>query len=135
MKAQGFALWTQIHGRLSKKLAQKFREAHPDLPSVVIGTMYGNSLRNGRVTTSLGAIACLHAQKGFEPQVHDHVYGLKNAWRDGSWRGDRGIGCEAGMKWLLDDEGCLWVLEKVEELVRVVEQEGDDEVVRCRSRP
>jgi hypothetical protein len=129
IQARGAALWTSIHGKFASAVEQKFAEAHPDLPSFAIGTMYGNCLRGGRVTISIGAIACLQAQPGFEAQVFDHVCGLKNAWKDGSWRSEEGVGEEAGVRWLLSNEGCAWILEKVNEMVDAIFQDSRSGVI------
>lgn len=120
IQARGAALWTSIHGKFATAVEQKFTQAHPDLSSFAIGTMYGNGLRSGRVTISIGAISTLRAQPGFAPQVIDHVFGLKNAWRDGSWSSDEGYGEEEGMRWLLSDEGAAWILEKVDVMVEAI---------------
>jgi hypothetical protein len=133
VQARGRMLWEQIHGRFSDKLEQKFSEAHPDLPIIAIGTMYGNLLINGRVTTSIGSMACLQSQVGFAAQVFDHVCGLKNAWKDGSWRSEPNLGSEEGIKWLLSDGGSLWILEKVDELVEAIVQ--DERVGLAQYRP
>lgn len=124
IQARGRTLWNSIHGRFADAVEQKFSEAHPDLSSFAIGTVYGNCLRNGRVSTSIGSIACLQAQPGFAPQVFDHVCGLKNAWKDGSWRSEPGVGEEEAVRWLLGDEGCMWILEKVNELVEAIEYDA-----------
>ena len=63
----------------------------------------------GRVTTSLTAIACLRAGQIFAPQVFDHIYGLRNAWRDGAWRSEYHVGPEESVKWLSSEDGCTWV--------------------------
>lgn len=127
---RGRTLWEQIHYPFADKLEQKFGRVHPDLPSLVVKNVYGDLFCNsvcesdrtiGRVTTSLSAIACLRAKSkcaplDFEAQLFDHVCGLKNAWRDGTWKSEPGIGTGGAVEWLLKDEGCIWVLEKVDRL-------------------
>lgn len=127
---KGRMLWEQIHLPFADKVEQKFRQAHPDLPSLIVKNIYGDLFCNsvcdrdrtiGRVTTSLSAIACLRAISkcaplDFTAQLFDHICGLKNAWRDGSWKSEPGIGTDEAVEWLLKDEGCIWVLEKVDRL-------------------
>ena len=79
IQARGAALWTSIHGKFADAVERKLSEAHPNLGAFTIGTMHGTCLRSGRVTISVAAISTLHAQPGFEAQVSDHVFGLKNA--------------------------------------------------------
>lgn len=72
----------------------------------------------GRVLTSVVAVSCLRAQGGVEPQVASHIFGLRNS-------GDAGSGAELeevveGGEWLTSNEGAEWVLERVDEIVRVV---------------
>ena len=74
----------------------------------------------GRITTSLIAITCLRAQQGVGPQVLSHVFGLRKAWEDGTWKQEPEAGEEEGIRWLVSDEGCTWVLEKVDELVEAL---------------
>ena len=74
----------------------------------------------GRITTSLIAITCLRAQQGVGPQVLSHVFGLRKAWEDGTWKQEPEAGEEEGIKWLVSDEGCTWILEKVDELVEAL---------------
>lgn len=74
----------------------------------------------GRVTTSLVAITCLRAQQGVGPQVLSHVFGLRKGWEDGTWKDEPEAGSEEAIRWLVSDEGCTWVLEKVDELVEAL---------------
>lgn len=127
---RGRTLWNDIYHPLANKLEHKLSEAHPDLPVFIINSEYGALFTDpaeraaavpgatvGRLTTSLVAITCLRAQQGVGPQVLSHVFGLRKAWDDDSWRRDTDVGDEEGVKWLVSDEGCIWVLEKVDELV------------------
>jgi hypothetical protein len=123
---RGRALWDAIYRPLETKLIDKLGDAHPDLPVFIINQEYGGLFTDppgkpgakvGRVTTSLIAITCLRAQQGVGPQVLSHVFGLRKGWEDGSWREEMEAGSEEGVKWLMGDEGCMWVLEKVDELV------------------
>lgn len=129
INTRGRALWDSIYRPLSQKLEAKLADAHPDLPVFIISSEYGALFSDppratggnvGRVTTSLVAIACLRAQQGVGPQVLSHVFGLRKAWEDGSWRDDGGAGEEEGVRWLVSDEGCVWVLEKVDEVVEAL---------------
>lgn len=74
------------------------------------------------MSTSVAAVACLRAQQGVGPQVLSHVYGLRKAVEDESWKTDVGVaeGGEEGVRWLASDEGCVWILEKVDELVEAL---------------
>ncbi|XP_014557237.1 hypothetical protein COCVIDRAFT_15434 [Bipolaris victoriae FI3] len=126
---RGRELWNAIYRPLETKLEQKLGEAHPDLPVFIINSEYGGLFtdppRNqgatvGRITTSLIAITCLRAQQGVGPQVLSHVFGLRKSWEDGTWKQEPEAGEEEGIKWLVSDEGCTWVLEKVDELVQAL---------------
>ncbi|CAA9964979.1 hypothetical protein PTNB73_06171 [Pyrenophora teres f. teres] len=129
INARGRALWNAIYRPLETKLEHKLGEAHPDLPVFIINSEYGGLFtdppRNegatvGRITTSLIAITCLRAQQGVGPQVLSHVFGLRKAWEDGTWKQEPEAGSEEGIRWLVSDEGCTWVLEKVDELVEAL---------------
>ncbi|KAH7130046.1 hypothetical protein B0J11DRAFT_522302 [Dendryphion nanum] len=126
---RGQALWESIYRPLSTKLESKLADAHPDLPVFIINGEYGALFSDppretganvGRVTTSLVAIACLRAQQGVGPQVLSHVFGLRKSWEDGSWESEKGVGEREGVEWLVGDEGCQWVLEKVDEVVEAL---------------
>ncbi|KAF2829527.1 Dol-P-Man:Man(5)GlcNAc(2)-PP-Dol alpha-1,3-mannosyltransferase [Ophiobolus disseminans] len=123
---RGRVLWDAIYRPLETKLIDKLGEAHPDLPVFIINQEYGGLFTDppgkpgakvGRVTTSLIAITCLRAQQGVGPQVLSHVFGLRKGWDDGTWKQEPEAGSEEAIKWLVSDEGCTWVLEKVDELV------------------
>jgi hypothetical protein len=111
------------------KLEQKLKLAHPDLPVAIINNEYGSIFSHpdrttgkniGRIITSLSAIACLRAQWGVAPQLKGHMFGLKKVWEDGSWAEEQDTGPEEAVKWLASDEGCIWVLTKVDELVEAL---------------
>ncbi|ORY18326.1 hypothetical protein BCR34DRAFT_621456 [Clohesyomyces aquaticus] len=123
---RGRQLWNSIYRPLENKLEAKLADAHPDLPVFIISGEYGALFTDpprrtganvGRITTSLVAIACLRAQQGVGPQVLSHVYGLRKAFEDGTWKTEAEPGTEEAMKWLASDEGCTWALEKVDEVV------------------
>ena len=129
INSRGRALWDSIYRPLETKLENKLADAHPDLPVFIISGEYGALFTDppretganvGRITTSLVAIACLRAQQGVGPQVLSHVFGLRKAWEDGSWRDEREAGEEEGIKWLASDDGCEWTLEKVDEVVEAL---------------
>jgi hypothetical protein len=67
----------------------------------------------GRVLTSVIAIACLRAQTGVGPQVLSHVYGLRKAIEDGSYKAEGEEPVE-GAEWLAGDEGSEWILKSVD---------------------
>ncbi|KAH6881902.1 hypothetical protein BKA58DRAFT_305979 [Alternaria rosae] len=126
---RGRALWDAIYRPLETKLEHKLGDAHPDLPVFIINSEYGGLFTDpprkegatvGRMTTSLIAITCLRAQQGVGPQVLSHVFGLRKAWEDGTWKQEPEAGEEEGIKWLVSDEGCTWVLQKVDELVEAL---------------
>jgi hypothetical protein len=129
---RGRSLWDSIYRPLENKLESKLGDAHPDLPVFIISGEYGALFTDpprstganvGRITTSLVAVACLRAQQGVGPQVLSHVFGLRKAWEDGSWKDEEGsdkAGDEEGIRWLVSDEGCTWALEKVDEVVEAL---------------
>lgn len=126
INSRGRALWDSIYRPLERKLEDKLADAHPDLPVFIISGEYGALFSDpprstganvGRITTSICAIACLRAQQGVGPQVLSHVFGLRKAWDDGTWKSEPEAGDEESIKWLVSDEGCTWVLEKVDEVV------------------
>lgn len=129
INTRGRALWDSIYHPLENKLEDKLADAHPDLPVFIISGEYGALFTDpprstganvGRITTSLVAVACLRAQQGVGPQVLSHVFGLRKAWDDGSWKGEPEAGEEEGIRWLVSDEGCEWALKKVDEVVEVL---------------
>jgi hypothetical protein len=122
----GRTLWKQLHHPLHAKLEGRLRKGHPDLPGVIIDRIYGDIFANpgnnagvkiDRVTMSLCTIACLRAQPGVGPQLLGHVRGLKKIWADDSWRSGSDTHEEETIAWLSSDEGCIWVLKTVDELV------------------
>jgi hypothetical protein len=126
---RGRALWDAIYRPLETKLEHKLGDAHPDLPVFIINNEYGGLFTDpprkegatvGRITTSLIAITCLRAQQGVGPQVLSHVFGLRKAWEDGTWKQEPDAGEEEGIRWLVSDEGCTWVLQKIDELVEAL---------------
>jgi hypothetical protein len=77
----------------------------------------------GRVLTSIAAVACLRAQTGVGPQVTSHVFGLRKAFEDGSWKAKGELSKEfegEGAKWLASDEGNVWLLESVDAIVETL---------------
>ncbi|KOS17266.1 Dol-P-Man:Man(5)GlcNAc(2)-PP-Dol alpha-1 [Escovopsis weberi] len=84
--------------------------------------------RLGRALTSLTAIACLRAQGGVAPQVVSHVFGLRKAVEDGSYRaaggslpdGDGAEDEDEGVRWLAGDEGGEWVLRTVDSIAEAL---------------
>lgn len=139
----GRTLWEQIHFPFASKVEWKFGQAHPDLPSLVVESIYGDLFSNsvcekdrtvGRVTTSLAAIVCLRARPGFAAQVLDHICGLKNAWRDDSWKSEPRIGSESSIEWLLSDDGCIWILKKVDQLTDALRSTAGSTSSGCKAR-
>jgi hypothetical protein len=128
---RGKRLWDSIYRPFENKLVNKLAASHPDLPVHILNSEYGSLLADpaskaqnpttavGRVNTSIVAVACLRAQQGVAPQVISHVFGLRKAVEDGSWKDDVAAvedGGEEGVKWLASDEGCVWILEKVDSI-------------------
>ncbi|KAK1237449.1 hypothetical protein MKX08_003074 [Trichoderma sp. CBMAI-0020] len=134
VKARGRGLWDSIYAPFEDKLVGKLGVSHPDLPVVILNCHYGPLLSDpagastkrglGRVMTSLVAVASLRAQTGVGPQVLSHVFGLRKAVDDGTFRDDlevegtAGEGeSEEGVRWLAGDEGGEWVLRAVDRIV------------------
>ncbi|KJZ77729.1 hypothetical protein HIM_02906 [Hirsutella minnesotensis 3608] len=143
--ARGRRLFNSVYAPLTDKLCEKLARAHPDLPVHILGSHYGPLLadppaavpgspkaeaevasRTGRLLTSAVAVACLRAQTGVGPQVLSHVYGLRKAYEDGSWKEGwvsegqvEGEGEEAA-RWLASDEGGEWILRTVDSIVEAL---------------
>jgi hypothetical protein len=62
------------------------------------------------------AVSCLRAQTGVGPQVTSHVFGLRKAFEDGSYKADGEFEVDGG-QWLATDEGNVWLLESVDKIV------------------
>jgi len=133
IRARGLAVWTSIYAPFSAKLVSRLADSHPDLPVHILNSHYGALLSDppshadtqghkvGRVLTSLAAVACLRAQTGVGPQVTSHIFGLRKAYDDGSaaWEGEAEV---EGGRWLASDEGNLWILRSVDEIVEAIGQ-------------
>ena len=123
---EGEELWNAIHHPKGSVVERELANAHPDLANYVKDHVYGGLLSRhgsptvGRITISLCAIACLRASRPSSRQLQSHVHGLKKAWEDGSWRSDLSAGSEEGIRWLTRDEGCMWVLQAVDELTLAI---------------
>lgn len=129
MTERGRGLWDSVYAPFENKLYEKLALAHPDLPVHILNSHYAgllsdppaserNSLANlGRVMTSVIAISCLRAQTGVGPQVLSHVFGLRKAMDDGTYKAD-GFNeeDEAAARWLASDEGSEWILKTVDEI-------------------
>lgn len=68
---------------------------------------------------SLLAVAVLRAQTGVGPQVTSHVFGLRKAFEDGTFKAEGEIPVEGG-EWLASDEGNQWILKSVDALVDAI---------------
>ena len=128
-KQRGRALWDSIYRPFESKLIDKLAESHPDLPVHIVDSEYGTLFadpertavggqRVGRIATSIMAIACLRAQTGVGPQVTSHLFGLRKALDDGTWKND--VQNEEGARWLASDEGGVWMLESVDSIVEAI---------------
>lgn len=129
--ARGRELWDSIYRPFETKLPDKLALAHPDLPVHILNCEYPLLLndpashasqnrpgRTGRILTSIIAIACLRAQSGVGPQVISHVFGLRKALDDGTWKDDDlGEQSEETTRWLASDEGNMWIIEQVDAIV------------------
>ncbi|KIW00507.1 hypothetical protein, variant [Verruconis gallopava] len=125
-QARGLALWNSIYRPHETKLLEKLADSHPDLPvyilqsySVLFADPSPKDVRVGRVLTSLVAIACLRAQTGVGPQVTSHIFGLRKAFEDGTWKDDMPLP-ESGVAWLSSDEGSMWALNVVDYIVEAI---------------
>ncbi|KAL4940752.1 hypothetical protein BDV06DRAFT_195961 [Aspergillus oleicola] len=126
---RGKKTWDSIYRPFETKLYEKLADSHPDLPVHILHANYGALLSDperstgasvGRVATSIVAIACLRAQTGVGPQVTSHVFGLRKALEDGSWKNDRDGESEEGLRWLAGEEGNEWILRSVDEIVKEI---------------
>ncbi len=99
------------------KLEHKLGEYCPDLPIHILQCHYAALLSPfepeqrrpwdlDRVSSSVLAVTCLRAQDGLERQVESHVFGLKKA----------SSACEGPEKWLTTDDGCMWLLDTIDEM-------------------
>lgn len=126
-RPRGRALWNSVYAPFEDKLVTKLATSHPDLPVHILNSHYGpllsepaaekrgNLAATGRVLTSVIAIACLRAQTGVGPQVLSHVFGLRKAIEDGSYKaaGEEEV---EGAEWLAGDEGSEWLLKSVDSI-------------------
>ncbi|KAI9686296.1 MAG: dolichyl-P-Man:Man(5)GlcNAc(2)-PP-dolichol alpha-1,3-mannosyltransferase [Bogoriella megaspora] len=129
--SRGRQLWDSIYRGFENKLVDKLADAHPDLPVHILNSEYGSLLSDpsratganvGRVMTSIVAVACLRAQTGVGPQVISHVFGLRKAAEDGTWKDDRGVQNEEEVRWLASDEGSIWILEMVDRVMEGISE-------------
>lgn len=130
MTQRGRALWDSVYRPFEDKLVAKLGESHPDLPVHILNSHYapllsdpegerGGLARTGRLLTSLVAIACLRAQTGVGPQVLSHVFGLRKAIEDGSYKAE-GQEVVEGAEWLATDEGSEWILQTVDSISKAL---------------
>ncbi|KAL2759924.1 hypothetical protein ACRALDRAFT_1027919 [Sodiomyces alcalophilus JCM 7366] len=131
MTRRGRALWDSVYRPYERKLVAKLATSHPDLPVHILHSHYaallsdpdaasrGGLASTGRILTSLIAIACLRAQTGVGPQVLSHVFGLRKAIEDGSYK-EPGQEVVEGAEWLAGDEGSEWILRTVDSISEVL---------------
>jgi hypothetical protein len=126
--SRGQKLWKSIYHPFDEKLVAKLAQSHPDLPVHIIESEYGclfsdpevkKPAKVGRVLTSIVAVACLRAQTGVGPQVLSHVFGLRKAFEDGTFRAEGEEEVQGG-EWLASDEGGTWLLETVDRIVEAL---------------
>ncbi|KAJ4325212.1 hypothetical protein N0V84_003594 [Fusarium piperis] len=129
---RGRGLWDSVYRPFEDKLLEKLALAHPDLPVHILSSHYaalftdpppaerGSLASIGRVHTSLLGISCLRAQTGVGPQVLSHVFGLRKALEDGTYKNDIDGETEEGVKYLASDEGGHWILNTVDKIVEAV---------------
>lgn len=127
---RGRGLWDSVYRPFEDKLFDKLGQAHPDLPVFILNGNYAGLLSDpqareglasvGRVHTSLVAVSCLRAQTGVGPQVLSHVFGLRKALEDGTWKSDPAGEGEEGVKWLASDDGGQWILKTVDSIVETM---------------
>ncbi len=53
------------------------------------------------------------------PQVISHIFGLRKAFEDGSYRA-KGEEDVKGGEWLASDEGNMWILKSVDSIVEAI---------------
>ncbi|KAK0120358.1 dolichyl-P-Man:Man(5)GlcNAc(2)-PP-dolichol alpha-1,3-mannosyltransferase [Cadophora gregata] len=128
---RGNSLWESIYRPFDEKLYAKLAESHPDLPVFILNHEYGalfadppalgheSGAKVGRVLTSIVAVACLRAQTGVGPQVTSHVFGLRKAFEDESFKAKGEFAVEGG-EWLATDEGNIWLLGAVDSVVEAL---------------
>ncbi|CZR51314.1 probable conserved mitochondrial protein [Phialocephala subalpina] len=130
---RGSALWTSIYRPFDSKLFSKLADSHPDLPIFIVNHEYGALFADppelghqirpgakiGRVLTSVVAVACLRAQTGVGPQVTSHVFGLRKAFEDESFKAEGESKVEGG-EWLASEEGNTWLLEAIDRIVEAL---------------
>jgi hypothetical protein len=133
VSSRGLGLWNSIYAGFETKLIDKLAESHPDLPVHILNSHYGALLSDpneraglakvGRALTSIVAISCLRAQTGVGPQVLSHVFGLRKAVDDGSWKEDvANVDEVKGVEWLAGDEGSEWILKSVDSIVEGISE-------------
>ncbi|KAG7417528.1 hypothetical protein ACKAV7_003448 [Fusarium commune] len=130
--ARGKGLWDSIYRPYEDKLFEKLALAHPDLPVYILSSHYSALLSDppaaqrdalaslGRVHTSMIAISCLRAQTGVGPQVLSHVFGLRKALEDGTYKNDQDGESEEAVQYLASDEGGHWILNTVDKIVEAI---------------
>jgi hypothetical protein len=129
---RGTGLWKSIYDPFDEKLTEKLAQSHPDLPVHIHEAHYSNLLSDppkgspelpkvGRVLTSMVAIACLRTQTGVGPQVLSHVFGLRKAYEDGSYKSEGEQEVEGG-RWLASNDGGVWMLEYIDKIVGALSQ-------------
>lgn len=130
--ARGRGLWDSIYRPYEDKLFEKLALAHPDLPVYILSSHYSALLSDppaaqrdtlaslGRVHTSMIAISCLRAQTGVGPQVLSHVFGLRKALEDGTYKNDQDGESEEAVQYLASDEGGHWILNTVDKIVEAI---------------
>ncbi|QSZ30637.1 hypothetical protein DSL72_000195 [Monilinia vaccinii-corymbosi] len=127
-KNRGRELWNSIYRPFEAKLLNKLAESHPDLPVVILNSYSSlfsdppvspQPVKIGRVLTSLIGITCLRAQAGVGPQVTSHIFGLRKAFEDDTYKaaGEEPI---QGGEWLAGEEGNAWILNTVDNIVEAI---------------
>ncbi|KAH5983363.1 hypothetical protein HBI07_250260 [Parastagonospora nodorum] len=129
---------------MDTKLEAKLKTAHPELPGFVIDNLYGGlfadrdagaATKLGRINLSLFAIGCLRAQQGAEAQLVGHILGLQKAADPRTWSEGSYTESEDATYWLRSDEGCTWLLKKVDELVAALDRcEGSISTVSSKAK-
>ncbi|PQE12940.1 conserved mitochondrial protein [Rutstroemia sp. NJR-2017a BBW] len=132
VKVRGRELWDSIYRPFETKLLDKLADSHPDLP-VQILTSYSSlftdppissrPIKVGRVLTSLIGITCLRAQTGVGPQVTSHIFGLRKAFEDGTYKAEGEEPVEGG-EWLAGEAGNTWILNTVDRIVEAIGHES-----------
>ncbi|KAK6601777.1 hypothetical protein H4I96_07118 [Botrytis cinerea] len=110
-KARGRGLWDSIYRPFETKLLNKLAESHPDLPVFILNSyssLFTDPSVSSRPSTNRSG-----------PQVTSHVFGLRKAFEDGTYKAAGEEPVEGG-EWLAGEEGNAWILNTVDKIVEAI---------------